>query len=126
MLDLDNFKAFNDTRGHNAGDRQLVQSAQQWSALLPKEGLLARYGGEEFLLLTTGTPEQLAILTEALRPVTPEEQTFSAGIAAWDGHEEPVALLQRADLALYEAKENGRNRTVLAEAANREPALDAH
>jgi diguanylate cyclase (GGDEF)-like protein len=122
MLDLDNFKAFNDTRGHNAGDRQLVQSAQQWSALLPKDGLLARYGGEEFLLLTTGTPEQLAGLTERLRPVTPEDQTFSAGIAAWDGQENPVALLHRADLALYRAKEQGRNRTILASDTHKEPA----
>ena len=122
MLDLDFFKAFNDTRGHNAGDRQLVQTAEQWSALLPTDGLLARYGGEEFLLMTTGTAEELGALTEALRPVTPEDQTFSAGIAAWDGHEDAQMLLHRADLALYRAKEEGRDRTVLAGAAL-EPVL---
>ena len=123
LLDLDNFKAFNDSRGHNAGDRQLVMCAQQWSALLPEEALLARYGGEEFLLMTTGTPEQVAAITEMLRLVTPENQTFSAGVAAWDGMEDPQGLLHRADLALYRAKEHGRDRTVITGVAPRELAL---
>ena len=123
LLDLDNFKAFNDSRGHNAGDRQLVMCAAQWSALLPEEALLARYGGEEFLLMTTGTQEQVAAITETLRSVTPENQTFSAGVAAWDGTEDPQVLLHRADLALYRAKEHGRDRTLIAGVAPRELAL---
>ena len=73
--------------------------------------------------MTTGTPEQVAAITETLRPVTPENQTFTAGVAAWDGEEDPQLLLHRADVALYRAKDHGRDRTVITGVAPLELAL---
>jgi diguanylate cyclase (GGDEF)-like protein len=72
-----------------------------------------RYGGEEFCVLMAGSPTQTAHeVMERLRTATPEGQTFSAGIAQWDGRETTEELLARADAALYEAKHSGRDRVV--------------
>ncbi|MBB2901815.1 diguanylate cyclase (GGDEF)-like protein [Kineococcus radiotolerans] len=110
LLDLDRFKDFNDTRGHPAGDRLLVGAASAWGAVLAGTGIqLARWGGEEFLLVAsgweTGRVEQLL---DDLRAVVPEGQTFSAGLARWDGQEATDRLVARADEALYAAKHAGR------------------
>lgn len=114
LLDLDNFKSFNDERGHQAGDAALRQTADSWSARLRATDLLARYGGEEFALAFPAWPLGKAVaVVERLRTATPAGLTCSAGIAAWDG-ETPEELVGRADRALYEAKRGGRNRTVVA------------
>jgi diguanylate cyclase len=119
MIDLDHFKRFNDRRGHGAGDALLRQAAQAWAELLRPTDMLARYGGEEFTLVLPGCPHEQAVqLVERLRPGVPERQTFSAGVALWDGVETATDLLQRADQALLQAKKSGRNRTVIA---GREP-----
>lgn len=116
ILDLDRFKAFNDTFGHPAGDELLVQAARAWtSALSDTPAFLARWGGEEFLVAVTGRPAaEAADLVGALRAVTPLGQTFSAGVAGWDGTETVAALVQRADAALYTAKAAGRDRVCAA------------
>jgi diguanylate cyclase (GGDEF)-like protein len=115
MLDLDHFKRYNDKHGHGAGDALLREAAQAWSRQLRPTDLLARYGGEEFtLLLPACDAPQAQQLVERLRPLVPDSQTFSAGIAEWDTHEGPVELLARADKALMRAKKTGRNRTVIA------------
>ena len=115
MLDLDSFKAFNDRFGHQAGDRLLKEATAAWRSLLRAEDLLARYGGEEFCLLMAGGPAAAAAETvERLKAATPLGQTFSAGLAQWDGCESPEQLLGRADAALYEAKRGGRDRVVVA------------
>jgi diguanylate cyclase (GGDEF)-like protein len=119
MVDLDHFKAFNDRFGHQAGDRLLKEASAAWRALLRTEDLLARYGGEEFCLLMAGCPVASAVESlERLKAATPLGQTFSAGLAQWDGSESPEQLLGRADVALYAAKDAGRNRIVEATTAH--------
>ena len=116
ILDLDHFKKFNDSRGHQAGDRLLRESAQAWNKQLREGDLLARYGGEEFgLLLPKCEPENAYAIVQRLRQSVPEQQTFSAGIALWDGQEEASSFVARADAALYRAKAKGRNRSEIAE-----------
>jgi diguanylate cyclase (GGDEF)-like protein len=113
MLDLDHFKAYNDTHGHQAGDRLLKEVAAAWRAVLRPYDLLARYGGEEFsLILTDSGIEDATWITERLRVATPHGTSCSVGIAEWNRDEDPGALVERADQALYEAKRGGRNRTV--------------
>jgi len=114
ILDLDHFKRFNDQYGHQAGDRLLKEAAAAWRAQLRTEDLLARYGGEEFGICVTGrTIGDVASVLERIQAVTPLDQTFSAGIAAWTGDEAPEHLVARADEALYRAKRAGRNRVML-------------
>jgi diguanylate cyclase (GGDEF)-like protein len=118
LLDLDHFKRYNDTHGHQAGDAMLRETARSLAAKLRAGDLIARYGGEEFALLLHGCDGANALrFFERLQAATLEGQTFSAGIAESDGKEEGTAAVQRADEALYRAKAGGRNRTVLAERA---------
>jgi diguanylate cyclase (GGDEF)-like protein len=119
MIDLDRFKVFNDTFGHPEGDRLLRESAAAWQARIPEgEGLMARYGGEEFLLILSGrSVAEVIALVDLLRASTPSGQTFSAGVAGWDGRETPTELLARADVALYTAKRAGRDRVIPAQRA---------
>lgn len=113
MIDLDHFKEFNDDRGHQAGDRFLKQAAAAWGVELRGTDFLARYGGEEFALALPGCTPQLALeVADRIREATPEGETCSIGIACWDGEEGPPSLLGRADRALYEAKDRGRNVSV--------------
>jgi diguanylate cyclase (GGDEF)-like protein len=115
ILDLDRFKDFNDTYGHHAGDQRLREAADAWRAELRGSDLLARYGGEEFAVLLPGcTPDGGAHLIERVCAATPHDQTVSAGLAAWTGEESAEQLMKRADVALYQAKRRGRDRTVLA------------
>jgi diguanylate cyclase (GGDEF)-like protein len=110
LLDLDHFKAYNDRHGHQAGDRLLKAAAAAWLGKLRRTDLLARYGGEEFaaLLPDCGLDDAMEI-AERLRTAQPEV-TCSVGLAAWDGREDAVRLVARADRALYAAKAGGRNR----------------
>jgi diguanylate cyclase (GGDEF)-like protein len=113
LLDLDHFKEFNDLNGHPAGDTHLRDVASLWRARLRSADLIARYGGEEFAVLLTATDaHQAQEVLETLRACVPSDETVSAGIAEWDGLESATELLVRADRALYEAKRNGRNRTI--------------
>lgn len=115
LIDLDRFKAFNDEHGHQAGDRLLKEIAALWRSELRTTDVLARYGGEEFALALPGCSSQDgAVLLERLRAATPGEQTCSAGLVVWDASETAERLFGRADAALYEAKESGRDRTVIA------------
>jgi diguanylate cyclase len=116
ILDLDHFKRYNDTLGHQAGDRLLKAATAAWSAQLRAVDVLGRYGGEEFVALLGGADATEAVQTlRRLHDVTPDEQTFSAGVATWDGRESADALLARADAALYVAKRAGRNRSIIAD-----------
>jgi len=115
MIDFDYFKRFNDERGHAAGDALLRGAARAWRAQLRPTDILARYGGEEFtLLLPSCAAGEAETLLERLRPLVPENQTFSAGVATWNGSESGERLLHRADRALLLAKCSGRNRTEVA------------
>jgi diguanylate cyclase (GGDEF)-like protein len=115
ILDLDHFKRFNDGHGHPAGDALLREVAGAWTGCLRATDSLARYGGEEFVLIAPGcTDGQALALVERLRDAVTHGQTCSAGVALWDGEEGSGELLARADVALYEAKLAGRDRTRLA------------
>ncbi|SDE70355.1 diguanylate cyclase (GGDEF) domain-containing protein [Blastococcus fimeti] len=113
LLDLDHFKAINDTAGHEAGDRMLCRVADAWKAELPYGAELARHGGDEFSLILprmTGD-EALALVRRvcALHPDIP----LSCGVAVHHPGETASQLMRRADRALYEAKAAGRGRAEL-------------
>ena len=124
MIDVDHFKKFNDMEGHVYGDQALKKIAQLLTSNLRKTDFLARYGGEEFVLMLTETKpeggmekcERLRALVETTDFQGKKESAFlsiSLGVALYPAHGESVEdLIKAADLALYEAKENGRNRVV--------------
>ena len=105
VVDLDEFKTLNDRHGHLAGDQALVHLVDTWRSELRGHDVLARFGGDEFVIVLPETSMwEAAQVLHRLR-----EQThmfpWSAGLAAWDGAESTDRLLQRADAALYRAKE---------------------
>lgn len=115
VLDVDHFKEFNDTHGHQGGDRFLKELTALWRARLRDSDVLARLGGDEFAVLlpncamTTAEP-----VVGRLCADLPAARTCSAGLVEWDGQETADALIARADAALYRAKDAGRNRVVAA------------
>ncbi|MBW4481289.1 MAG: diguanylate cyclase [Tildeniella torsiva UHER 1998/13D] len=121
FLDLDRFKAINDTLGHSVGDQLLRQVAQRLAHCLRQEDLLVRWGGDEFVLvLSRLTAIESVVRTcdrilESLQPDFSVEDhrlpmTISLGIALFPQHgSDPSTLLRHADRALYKAKHNGRN-----------------
>jgi diguanylate cyclase (GGDEF)-like protein len=114
ILDLDRFKQYNDTYGHQAGDRFLRQISGAWTQNLRTGDILARYGGEEFALALPGTNlEHAQQMLDRLRESLPEDQTCSAGVCQWDGEESAEGLTARADTLLYAAKAAGRDRVKL-------------
>jgi diguanylate cyclase (GGDEF)-like protein/PAS domain S-box-containing protein len=118
ILDIDHFKVYNDTHGHLAGDEMLRACAGAWDSALRGEDTIARFGGEEFLVLLPRThAEQAAAIIERLREQTPTGQTCSAGLACWDFVESADELIARADQALYEAKDSGRDQLARAAAS---------
>lgn len=127
MLDIDHFKTFNDTYGHQVGDQVLKLVARTLKDGVKGRDLPARYGGEEFAVLL---PETLAsaadIVANALRKTVSEKEiinrttgerlgriTLSIGAAQLMRNEKPSSLIERADYALYIAKHQGRNRVVV-------------
>lgn len=113
MMDIDHFKVYNDTHGHQAGDRLLREAVAAWTEQLGAGALLARYGGEEFTVLLPGvTLAEAQARIQALSAVTPDGQTYSAGVSMWDPSTEPAIAVAWADQALYEAKRTGRDRVL--------------
>lgn len=118
MLDIDHFKKYNDTHGHQAGDKLLQEIARIIMECVRDTDLVARYGGEEFLILLpeidmTRAPE----VAERLRMAAEEKAgvTISLGVSSFSqGMEKKEELVHKADEALYRAKEEGRNRVVMA------------
>jgi diguanylate cyclase (GGDEF)-like protein len=116
LIDLDRFKAYNDTHGHLAGDEVLRDAAASWRQMLHPSEVLARYGGEEFAVILPGcTLEEAVARLDDMRVSTPHGQTFSAGVALWVHGTDPVETLAEADDALYRAKSEGRNRVIALE-----------
>jgi diguanylate cyclase (GGDEF)-like protein len=114
LLDLDDFKGYNDRFGHQAGDRLLKEVSAAWQSILRTSDLLARIGGDEFAVLLSGCSlETAAQIAERLRSAVPAANC-SVGVAAWARAETVEELLARADEALYDAKEAGRGRVVVS------------
>jgi diguanylate cyclase (GGDEF)-like protein len=120
MIDLDDFKVYNDTHGHPAGDDLLRRFAEALRVSVRGTDFVARYGGEEFCVLLPATSSEgarslLDHLRIFLRSGTLNERVpFSAGIATWDGTESTPDLIDRADQALYAAKRAGKDRSEIA------------
>jgi diguanylate cyclase (GGDEF)-like protein len=115
MLDFDHFKEFNDTHGHPAGDRLLKETSAAWRDQLRPADLLARLGGEEFGLLLPDTDDRTSAQVVArLRACVTNGSTCSAGIAVRRSREPWESVIARADRALYDAKEAGRDRACVS------------
>jgi diguanylate cyclase len=125
LIDLDHFKQVNDTYGHSAGDRALREFTATVHGAMRATDVFGRYGGEEFLIILVGTaPTQALQAVERIRtataamdwsPITPGRRvTLSAGIASFRKDETIAQLLNRADIALYEAKGAGRNQVIVS------------
>jgi diguanylate cyclase (GGDEF)-like protein len=118
IVDLDHFKLVNDNYGHDEGDRVLRSLARCLRGVSRQADCVARYGGEEFaLVLADAGLDGARVLMQRLRDAwlaTAPMTTFSAGIAVHDDTSTPHETLQRADAALYRAKEAGRDRDEFA------------
>jgi len=130
MLDLDHFKRFNDTYGHEAGDNLLRALGQFLQVHIRQEDVACRYGGEEFVLILPEAPREVLLQrAEEIRRSIPQLQIFqrgqvlesttvSLGVAIFPEHgTSGEDLLRAADAALYRSKAAGRNRVVVADAA---------
>ncbi len=122
MIDLDHFKQYNDRYGHVAGDTLLRSIAAVMVSNTRGQDLVARYGGEEFVLVMPDTDlvgghHLLDQLRRGGRDTTSDfGVTLSAGLTSWDGLEDATSFIERADQALYRAKETGRDRVVSIQA----------
>jgi len=124
MFDVDHFKSFNDIYGHDAGDDVLALVAKTTLLSLRPTDLSARYGGEEFLVMLAGIGADLAwIVAERIRKAVASERvvtddgrelppvSISLGVAEIRSGDSAESLVKRADIAMYRAKDTGRNRT---------------
>jgi diguanylate cyclase len=138
MVDIDNFKQFNDRHGHQMGDQVLKLVARQLATVAPDDNEPARYGGEEFVLLLKGCDlPQAKEIADRLRELvagkrivnrrtgeTLGQVTLSIGVALYRAGEAPSDLMRRADEAMYLAKAAGRNCLMTSEQAGFEVALN--
>ncbi|UDM06866.1 diguanylate cyclase [Halomonas sp. NyZ770] len=125
MIDIDHFKAVNDTHGHLAGDQVIITLARLLKTRLRMSDIIGRYGGEEFVVLLKGVDDQRAgeLIDELRRDFEQVDFhaggkrfrcTFSAGISSFPEHPSTESLRLSADQALYRAKHQGRNQVVIS------------
>ena len=126
LVDVDHFKRINDEFGHDAGDLVLQQAATLLLNCVRNGDFVFRYGGEELLVMLVEVTPQVALrIAENLRQRFADTEfligqgrsvraTVSVGVALYDGHPDPLYLVRRADKAMYEAKQLGRNRVQVA------------
>jgi diguanylate cyclase (GGDEF)-like protein/PAS domain S-box-containing protein len=125
MMDLDHFKQYNDTFGHNAGDELLSALGSLFKSQIREEDIACRYGGEEFLLIIPSATKEVALeraelFRQAVRQMHKHHRnvksiTLSLGLAVYPDHgASSLELIRAADVALYQAKRAGRDRVVAA------------
>lgn len=122
FVDLDHFKMINDTYGHLEGDRVLVEFSHLIRGSLRSSDLFCRWGGEEFIIVLDNTEAEAAYsIAEKLRGIVQENDfhlnhplTISIGISGYDSKSTIDDIIKAADQAMYKAKSQGRNQTVLA------------
>ncbi len=125
VLDIDRFKLINDTHGHSVGDCLLKQLAECTVSTIRRSDMLFRYGGEEFVILLNNTgisgacrlAERVRRRIERLEDICGKNitMTVSAGVASMAENDSENTLFEKADQALYQAKETGRNRIAVAD-----------
>lgn len=129
FLDLDNFKTVNDSLGHHAGDELLLKVSQRMKRMLRDKDVLARVGGDEFIIILTDLPNQQMAITIAERLINCFAEAFE--IKEWKVHSgvsigiafnenkliDASSLIRNADVAMYRAKESGRNQFAVFEEA---------
>lgn len=121
MFDLDDFKKINDTYGHDKGDQVLIEVVKRVEVCLRKGDLFGRIGGEEFMILLRHTSLDTALeIAQRIREKValeafelPETVSISAGVVQYTADESVESLMKRSDIALYKAKESGKNRVEL-------------
>ncbi len=126
LLDIDHFKKVNDQHGHDAGDQVLQQAASILLNSVRNGDFVFRYGGEEMLVMLVEVTQELAMrVAQSIRAKFESTDfllseggtlrvTASIGVAMYDGHPDQHFLISQADQAMYQAKQNGRNRVHLA------------
>lgn len=118
LLDLDDFKKVNDTQGHESGDLLLKELSDLLRAQTRSSDIIARWGGEEFLLLLQTDKDGALQLSEKIRaaiaahPFSSGGRTASIGVALHAGNEPIEETIRRADLSMYQAKTDGKNKVV--------------
>lgn len=128
LLDIDNFKRLNDVHGHHVGDSALVYMVEAIKETTRPHDIVARFGGEEFVVLLpdASIEEAVTVISRVRRSLTKrfflhENKrlliTFSAGVAEYQVNESQDSIVVRADKALYQAKNNGKNQVVIAESS---------
>lgn len=124
MIDVDNFKKYNDEHGHQEGDKLLSNIASALKKNTRKVDLIARYGGEEFAVIMPSTPRKLKLrhkvlnligerLLDAVRNLDSGTITISIGATTYNEYEGAYNLIYRADQALYKAKNTGKNKFII-------------
>ncbi|MFC1543132.1 GGDEF domain-containing protein, partial [Candidatus Neomarinimicrobiota bacterium] len=122
MFDIDHFKKINDTYGHEEGDNVLKMFGAKMKDIIRESDIIARWGGEEFMILAVNADLKNAqIIAEKIRAdienqqiASPTEFTVSAGVTQFVDDDDASSLINRADRALYHAKNHGRNQVQAA------------
>ncbi len=117
LFDIDNFKKINDTYGHQVGDEVLIKISEAVKETLRETDIFGRWGGEEFLVILPDTEEPCAVaerirkIVESLKFTSNLKVSVSLGATVYREKDTPESIINRADEALYTAKEKGKNRT---------------
>ena len=133
IIDIDHFKAVNDTYGHVCGDEVLLLLAQRMSSFFRASDLVFRFGGEEFVIVFE--PTTCAMITKRLEEFRQtihetdfpfiKQLTLSIGAARMSPYDFPISVIENADKALYYAKEHGRDQLVFYHQINKKQSIAA-